>query len=140
MGRTSKNSPQAKIDAGELNIATCTPNLQEVFALGLVWTPVFYKNGGETFRAVWNAYAHSEENNRFLASTIADYVVIVKKVAQSFPVESQWIDTNRYLLSVYGQSKRRKISRWVMAAKSLPEEQGQIKPDPGRWIMNCHHK
>ena len=98
--------------------------LQDVLTLGLLWTPVYYSSGGETFRAVWNADAHSEENNKFLASTISDFVAIVKRVAHSFPKEPQWADTQRYLLSVYGQTKRRKISRWVLAAKSLPEEQG----------------
>ncbi len=112
---------KARVDDGSLPLDDLCLHLRDVFNEGLMVTPVYYESGGSLFRVVWNTACHSEENNKYLGSTIVDHIDCVKRVAAALPQESQWVDTQRYFVSLYGEARRRNIHRWIASARALPE-------------------
>ena len=90
--------------------------------MGVPVTPLYYEDSSATFRMLWNTSCHTDENIKYLAATVADQVRVVHKVAEMFPRESKWEDAGKYMLAVYGKTKRRSISRWLALAKRLPCE------------------
>ena len=90
--------------------------------MGVPVTPLFFEENCPTFRTLWNTSIHTEENIKYLAATVADHVKAVNKVSELFPGESKWDETAKYMLAVYGKSKRRSVHRWLSLAKRLPCE------------------
>ena len=113
---------KARVDADEAVLDSFCLHLREVMIMGVPVTPLFYEDSSAIFRTVWNTSCHTEENNKYLAATIADHVKAVTSVANMFPGETKWEKASSYLLSVYGKSKRRSIHRWLTLAKRLPRE------------------
>ena len=113
---------QARVDAQPDVLDTFCLHLQEVLTLGVPVTPLFYEDNSTTYRTLWNTACHTEENNKYLAATVADHVKAVTSVSELYSGESKWEDASKYLLSVYGKAKRRSIQRWVTLAKRLPCE------------------
>ena len=113
---------KARVDAQDSALDSFCLHLQEVMNLGVPVTPLYYEDNSVTFRKLWNIGCHSEDNNKYLAATVADHVKAVKSVAEMYPGEAKWDDTTKYMMSVYGKSRRRNICRWVSLAKRLPGE------------------
>ena len=120
---------KSRVDADETVLEDFCLHLKEVMIMGVPVTPVFYEDSCATFRTVWNTSCHTEENNKYLAATVVDHVKAVNTVVELFSGDTKWEEAARYLLSVYGKSKRRSVSRWVALAKRLPRE-------VIRWVEN----
>lgn len=111
----------AGLQAGHLARDQCCAQLLDVIDHGIWATPVFYASGDSLCHVAWNAAAHSEENMKWLATTVVDHVDLVKRLALMFQPATQWDDVRKYLLTLYGQGRRRSVARWVTAAKALPD-------------------
>lgn len=108
-------------EAGKLQEDACCEALLSVFKDGLPVTGNFYPDSDFIHRLAWNTSTHDEENNKFLCSSVADKVLMVRRVAGLYPASGKWPSTIRYLTDMYGKSKERNIRRWVNCAKSVDD-------------------
>ena len=71
----------------------------------------------------WNAMAHSEENNKFVPTSLKLKAMIVTKVfnecGKGVDEKERWNATCKELLKIYGPGKRTTVWRWISVAKAL---------------------
>ena len=119
---------QERLDAGTLHRDVCCPGLLDTLLNGLMVTPVYYAEEDELSRFAWNAMAHSEENNKYLATTVCDHIRLVHRVRAAMVGndkaandEESYALVRDYFVNLYGPGKRRTVSRWIVAAQKVAD-------------------
>lgn len=109
-----------KLTAGTLDRADCCRPVLQAIDDGIWVTPVYYGTTDALHSVAWNTMAHSEDNVKFLSSTVVDHIDLVVRLARGFDPETKWEDAQRYLCALLGPSRRRDVGRWVKIAKCMP--------------------
>lgn len=110
-----------KVNAGTLQRSECCEPVLQAIDAGIWVTPVYYGTSDALHPVAWNTVAHSEENVKYLCSTVVDQIDLVLRLAKTFDPKTKWEDVTRYLGSLYGPNRRRDVGRWVKIAKTMPE-------------------
>ena len=81
---------------------------------------VYYETTDVLERVAHNAFAHDEENNDYLATTLSQKIKLVMQVQKTVP-GGEWAKVEQWFLERYGQGKRSSVRRIMLGARCLSQ-------------------
>ena len=115
------NTLLAKFNEGKLQESACCSSLREVLRTSTIAVQlVFYETSDVLERVAHNAQAHDEENNDYLATTLAQKIKLVMQVKQTV-MGGDWAKVEQWFLERFGQGKRTSVRRLILGARCLSQ-------------------